>query len=246
MLPPHILSQVDTLKTYLQTLGIDTTQVQDPELLCTAFVHRSYAADYAGSFVYNERLEFLGDSILSALVAKNLYQAFPDRAESDLTLYKIALVRAETLAEVAIDIGLPSKIFLGKGEEKNNGRQKTTILCDCCEALLGYLYLDFGADTVEKIVQKYILPKLDRHTEQSVRSYKTLLQEHIQKNHKVTPHYEEKEIGKEPTTGDQIYESSVYQDSQLLGTGTGTNKKKAQEAAAQNAFESLTSEAPTQ
>ncbi len=240
MLPPHVLEHIDKLTAYLGTLGVDTTQVKDPELLCTAFVHRSYAADYSGSFVYNERLEFLGDSILSALVAKNLYQQFPDRAESDLTLYKIALVRAETLAETAIDIGLPSIIFLGNGEEKNNGRQKTTILCDCFEAVLGYLYLDFGADVVEKFVQKYILPKLDKHTAQSVRSAKTLLQEHIQKISKVTPRYEEKEIGKDATTGDALYESTVYENAVVLGTGIGTNKKKAQESAAYDAYARLT------
>jgi ribonuclease III len=199
-------------------LGIPTHPQPNEDLLCTAFVHRSYAADYNGFFTYNERLEFLGDSILSAIVAKLLYKQFPDRAESDLTLYKIALVRAETLAEAAVDIGLDKVIFLGNGEEKNNGRQKITILCDCFEAILGYVYLDYGADEVETLVQKYIMKKLDGHTHMSVRSFKTLLQEHIQKIHKLTPYYEEKELGKDPTSHELLYESSVYMDNQLLGT----------------------------
>jgi ribonuclease III len=239
MLPPKILEQYTALSSYLASIGVSSHPATNEELLCSAFVHRSYAADYTGAFIYNERLEFLGDAILSAIVAKLLYKQFPDRAESDLTLYKIALVRAETLAEVAIDIGLDKKIFLGNGEEKNNGRQKITILCDCFEAMLGYLYLDYGADEVEMVVQKYIMKKLDGHTHLSVRSYKTLLQEHTQKLQKLTPYYEEKELGKDPVSHEMIYESSVYIETTLLGTGTGTNKKKAQENAAQSGYESL-------
>ena len=160
MLPPKVLDQKETLYAYLETLGIHREQVKNEELMCTAFIHKSYASDFAGDFVHNERLEFLGDSVLSAVVAKNIYKNYPERTEADLTLYKIALVRAENLALVAQEIGLDKVILLGNGEEKNNGREKTTILCDCLEGLLGYLSLDFPADTVENIIEKHILDKL--------------------------------------------------------------------------------------
>lgn len=236
-LPPHLWEHTEKIYTFLETLGVSRDMVKDELLMHTAFIHKSYAADYNGDFVYNERLEFLGDAILSAIVAKILYLNFPHHAESDLTLYKIALVRAESLAAVAQDIGLDSVILLGKWEEKNNGRAKITVLCDCLEAMLGFLYLDCGADTVENIVQKYIVIKLDNETALSVKSYKSHLQELVQKLNKVTPHYVETEKWKDPTTHEIMYESLVYMWETLLGTWTGTNKKKAQEQAAKNGYE---------
>ncbi len=241
MLAPHIQEKVDGFYTFLASLWLDKGQLSDENMICIAFVHKSYASDFTGNFEHNERLEFLGDAVLSAIVAKMLYQQYPTHAESDLTLYKIALVRAENLAAVAQDIGLDKVILLGNGEEKNNGRAKTTILCDCLEAILGYVYLDCGIDAVEKLIEKYIFGKLAAHTDMSVKSYKSHLQEHIQKIHKITPTYVEKEIGKDPETHDILYQSDLYMGDQHLGTGTGTNKKKAQEQAAKQAFEKLTS-----
>lgn len=240
-LPPNILDKQESIYSFLESIGISREQVKQPEIMMNAFIHKSYAADYAGDFAHNERLEFLGDAILSAIIAKLLFQQYPNSAESDLTLYKIALVRAENLAEVAIDIGLDKVIFLGNGEERNNGRAKITILCDCLEALLGYLYIDCGTDTVEILIEKYILGKLSAHTEHSVKSYKSHLQELIQKNHKITPTYTEKEIWKEPGTNDIIYESIVSMWDEQLWIGTWTNKKKAQEQAAKHWYEKLTS-----
>lgn len=111
-LPPNVREKKDTIYDFIGTLSIDKNSVKNEDLLLTAFVHKSYAADYAGDFVHNERLEFLGDAILSAIIAKLLYVMYPAHAESDLTLYKIALVRAENLAEVAKDIGLDKVILL--------------------------------------------------------------------------------------------------------------------------------------
>jgi ribonuclease III len=241
-LPPNIIEKQESIYSFLETIGVNRDQVKQPEIMMNAFVHKSYAADYAGDFVHNERLEFLWDAILSAIIAKLLYQQYPHSAESDLTLYKIALVRAENLAEVAIDIGLDKAIFLGNWEERNNGRSKITILCDCLEAVLGYLYIDCGADTVEILIQKYILGKLSAHTDHSVKSYKSHLQELIQKNNKITPTYTEKEIGKDPGTNDILYESTVSMWDVILWMWVGTNKKKAQEQAAKQGYETLTSE----
>lgn len=244
MLPPNIKDNADKLIVFLETIGVNKENIKDRETMCIAFVHKSYAADYNGDFTFNERLEFLWDSILGALVAKILYEQFPDQAESDLTLYKIALVRAENLALVAQEIWLDKIIFLGNGEEKNNGRQKTTILCDCLEALLWYIYLDIGIDTVEKIVQKYIVTKLDWHTDHSVKSYKSHVQELIQKAQKLTPHYKDTEIWKDELSHEILYKSEIYVWEDLLWVGTGTNKKKAQEQAAKDAYEKLISYIP--
>jgi len=101
-----------------------------------AFVHKSYAADYKDVFTHNERLEFLGDGILGAIINKLLFVNHPEMTESDLTLYKIALVREEILAEIAKDIKLNEIVFISKGEEKMQGRQKDSILSDTLEALI--------------------------------------------------------------------------------------------------------------
>jgi ribonuclease III len=104
--------------------------------LLLAFVHKSYAADYKDIITHNERLEFVGDGILGAVINKLLFLNHPEMAESDLTLYKIALVREEILAEIAKDIQLNEIVFISKGEEKMQGRQKDSILSDALEALI--------------------------------------------------------------------------------------------------------------
>lgn len=189
MFPAFITSQLENCKAFLATIGLDPSKIKDTDLLLTAFVHKSYAADFRDPIPHNERLEFVGDAILGAVVNEHLYKDFPTEPESMLTLYKIALVRAETLAEVAKDIGLDQAIFLGNGEIKNDGRNKETILCDCLEALLGYIYLDLGAESVENVIKKYIYSKVETIQNGQVKSNKTLLQEEVQKIHKNIPTY---------------------------------------------------------
>lgn len=161
MFPAFVTSKLEECKAFLATLGLDTGAIRDTDLLLTAFVHKSYAADFRDPIPHNERLEFIGDAILGSVVNIELYKDFPDEPESTLTLYKIALVRAETLAEVAKEIGLDQVIFLGNGEIKNAGRGKETILCDCLEALLGYIYLDLGPNAVENVIKKHIYNKVE-------------------------------------------------------------------------------------
>jgi|GEM_PF-701913 len=112
MFPPFVTSKLEECKAFLVTLGINLADIKDEQLLLTAFVHKSYAADFRDPIPHNERLEFVGDAILGSCVNVNLYKDFPDEPESTLTLYKIALVRAEMLAEVAKEIGLDQAIFL--------------------------------------------------------------------------------------------------------------------------------------
>jgi ribonuclease-3 len=128
IVPTEVLQQQDTLFEYLASLGIETKNIKDKELCLIAFIHKSYAADFKIITSHNERLEFLGDAILGAVIAKLLFTKHPEMEESTMTLYKIALVREETLATVCREIHLDEKIFISKGEERSKGRKKDTIL----------------------------------------------------------------------------------------------------------------------
>jgi ribonuclease-3 len=110
--------------------------IHNEELMMLTFVHKSYAADYKDTYTHNERLEFVGDGILGAVINKLLFVNHQEMPESQLTLYKIALVREEILAEIAKDIKLNEVVFISKGEEKTQGRQKDSILSDALEALI--------------------------------------------------------------------------------------------------------------
>ncbi len=242
MFPEFITSQLENCKNFLSTLGIDPSLIKDENLLLTAFVHKSYAADFRDPVPHNERLEFVGDAILGATVNVHLFKDFPDEPESTLTLYKIALVRAETLAEAAQDIGLDQAIFLGRGELKNDGRNKITILCDCMEALLGYIYLDLGAETVENVIKKYIYSKVEIIQKGQVKSNKTLLQEEVQKIHKNIPLYIDEPYEQDTKGNVTTYLSRVIIDGKEIAVGYGPNKKKAQDDAARIAYEKLQAE----
>lgn len=239
MFPPFVTEKIEDCKAFIGSLGLDVSAIRDTDLLLTAFIHKSYAADYRDTVPHNERLEFVGDSILGAVINTTLYKNFPDEAESTLTLYKIALVRAETLAETAKDIGLDQAIFLGNGELKNDGRNKVTILCDCLEGLLGYIYLDMGVNAVENVIGKYIYSKLDEIQKGQVKSNKTLLQEEVQKHHKTTPIYIDEVHTQDTKENVLTYSSRVIVDGQEIAVGYGTNKKKAQDEAAGIAYEKM-------
>lgn len=222
---------------YLERWGIDTHKIQDLELFLCAFVHKSYASDFKEPYLHNERLEFVGDAALGSVIAKALFLNFPEMPESTMTLYKIALVREETLAEVAQKIWLNQQIFISKGEEKNRGREKASITSDALEALIGYLYLDMGFEVAEKFVLENIYPKVTEIAKMPVKSYKTMAQERVQKLFKVLPSYIDNEKEVDPKGNVLLYQSEIWAGEQLLATGVWTNKKKAQEDAAKNYYE---------
>ena len=154
--------------------------------------------------------------------------------ESTMTLYKIALVREETLAEVAQKIWLNQQIFISKGEEKNKGREKASITSDALEALIGYLYLDMGFDVAEKFVLENIYPKVK---EIAKMPYKTMAQEKVQREYKVLPTYKnfEKEVDNKWNV--LLYTAEIWAGEVHLATWEWTNKKKAQEDAAKNYYD---------
>lgn len=237
--PPEVYDHQKKLEQFFSDLGFQIDDIKNSELFLTAFIHKSYAADFKTITSHNERLEFVGDGILWAIVAKLLFSKFPQMEESEMTLYKIALVREETLARVWKSIGLDKMIFISKGEENAQGRDKDTILWDAVEALLGYLYVDIGEVAAQQFVEKYIFSLLPLINKTPIKSYKTMVQEYIQKDLKITPEYQEQEFEKDQKGNILQYTSSLFIQGEKKSEGKGTNKKKAQEAAAKNFYESL-------
>jgi len=230
----QVLKKKKDLIVYLGTLWIPTEKIKNEELLMLAFVHKSYAADYKDVFTHNERLEFVGDGILGAVINKLLFINHQQMAESDLTLFKIALVREEILAEIAKDIKLDEMVFISKWEEKMLGRQKASILSDALEALIGYLYIDLGVDVTEQFIKQHMYSKLEEIEKSPVKSYKTMIQEVVQKEHKVVPEYKDIEHVIDEKGNVVEYKSEIYIVGKKVSEWFGSNKKKAQEEAAKN------------
>lgn len=238
----QVLKKKKDIIVYLKSLWIPIKKIQDEELMMLAFIHKSYAADYKDVITHNERLEFVGDGILGAVINKLLFLNHPEMAESDLTLYKIALVREEILAEIAKDIKLNEVVFISKWEEKMQGRQKDSILSDALEALIGYLYIDLGIDVTQQFIETHIYTKLENIEKHPVKSYKTMIQEIVQKEHKIVPEYKDIEHQKDEKGNITEYKSEIYIVGKKVSEWFGSNKKKAQEEAAKKCYSILNKE----
>ena len=214
-----------------QTLGIEI----DPELLTLALTHSSYA--YENSSKDNERLEFLGDSVLGFLVATFVYQTHSDLQEGELTKLKNAVVSANALATAANRMNLGAYIFLGKGEEQTDGRQKTNILADTFEAVLGAAYLSNGLEGASKIVEKFILPLLDDpDAVREASDPKTSLIEKLQRLSREPASYEITATGPEH---ERVYRAECFSAGTLLAVGEGRTKRNAETEAAIQALRML-------
>ncbi len=213
-------------------------QFRDAALLDRAMTHSSYANErLGGALSSNERLEFLGDSILGQVTADHLYHAHPDLPEGDLTRMRAALVCEGSLAEVAEEWGLGEYLKLGKGEDQNGGRTRPSIRADAVEAVLAAVYLDSGGmDQVRRIIETFILSKEARAGEGH--DYKTALQELVQRAPGRTLRYAL--LGE--TGPDHLKEfwMEVTLDGKQVGTGRGRSKKEAEQQAAQAALRALT------
>ncbi len=234
MLNKEVLKMLPRIREYIYSLWFDSFQIKNDNLLLTAFVHKSYSADYKNEIDQNERLEFLWDSVLGNIIAKNLYMDFPNYQESTLTLYKISLVREQQLAEVARDIWLGKMLFLGKWENGSGWRDKDSILCDALEAVIWYIYLDIGIDAVEWFINHYVYSKVKDISKSTIKSSKSILQEKIQKKFKVIPVYVDLEHELDDKKNVLIYKSEVYINGEKKSEWYGKNKKSAQEDAAKN------------
>ena len=209
---------------------------QDKSLLENALTHSSCANESKGRLHSNERLEFLGDSILGMVVAEHLYRNHPDLPEGELTRTRAALVCEESLVEVAHDLGLGDYLKLGKGEEAGGGRTRPSIRADAVEAVLAAVYLDGGIGSARKIIQKYILSR-EIEGLNSQRDYKTALQELIQRESGQSLKY--RLTGSEGPDHDKRFFVEVDLNSQPVGAGKGRSKKEAEQMAAKAAIAKL-------
>ena len=209
----------------------------DRELLAEALNHSSYANEHRNDgAASNERLEFLGDSVLGFVTAEYLYARHPDMPEGDLTRIRAALVCEKSLHEAAVSLGLGDHLRLGKGEELGGGRKRPSILADAMEAVFAAVYLDGGMAAASQIIHRVLLDwQKEEVVEEKRRDYKTTLQEIVQKNHEEVLSYRLKsESGPDH---DKRFVMEVLINSNVLAEGTGHSKKLAEQAAAKAALE---------
>jgi len=197
-----------------------------PELARQALTHRSYGASH------NERLEFLGDSVLNCTVATLLYERFPALPEGDLSRLRAALVNQSSLSEIARDLGLGDRLRLGEGELKSGGFRRPSILADALEALLGAVYLDAGFEAVRACVERLLADRLERAEKSPVdKDPKTELQEHLQARRLQLPRYAVMKT--EGEAHDQTFTVECrVDDLALTASGSGASRRAAEQAAA--------------
>ena len=211
----------------------------DLELLEVSLTHRSFAYE-AGGLPTNERLEFLGDSVLGLIVTDELYKRFPDLPESRLSPLRSGIVNTKALADVARNLELGKYIRLGKGEEVTAGRDKASILADTLEALIGAIYLSEGFTKAEQIILTLLSPAIDDAVSKGAGlDGKTALQELVAARGKSAPEYSITESGPDH---DKSFIAQVLLSGKVAGEGHGKSKREAEQIAATKAYESLLSE----
>jgi ribonuclease-3 len=206
---------------------------RDDALREAALTHRSFAFE-RGLQVTNERLEFLGDSVLGLVVTDMAYTTFPDLPEGQLAKLRAAVVNMSALADVARSLGLGSVILLGKGEEQSGGRDKASILADALEAVFGAVYLDLGLEVARDLIERLFRPRLDAYVRgEGDRDYKTILQELASQRLRAMPEYRLEDRGPDH---EKEFTATGFLAGEPLGTGTGRSKKEAEQQAAREAF----------
>jgi ribonuclease-3 len=215
----------------------------DIHLLDVALTHRSYSNEIRDPGISdNERLEFLGDSVIALCISALLITKFHALKEGDLSKLRASVVNEHSLAEVAATFMLGNYLLLGKGEEASGGRTKTSILADAFEAVIGALFLDGGYERVFPLIKNIFEPLLARGiAESDHRDYKSILQEFCQKEYSNIPHYEH--IGKQGPDHDTLFEVRISIGEKIEATGSGRNKKMAEQDAARKALEKLVDKA---
>jgi ribonuclease-3 len=225
-----------TLADLQKTLRIT---FEDKDLLKTAFVHRSHLNEEKNLRVSNERLEFLGDAVLSFLTSHFLYTTYPQYPEGILTNIRSSLVKTQSLSEVAVELHLGELLLLSKGEEESGGRKNPSLLADVFEALLGAVFLDQGIAAVKKLLSTYLFPKTKQIVEEKrYIDYKSLLQEMVQEQSKVSPTYQV--LRSEGPDHDKTFWVAAMVADQVVGEGKGKSKQQAEAEAAANALEKYT------
>jgi len=209
---------------------------KDKKLLETAFVHRSYLNENKKfPLSHNERLEFLGDAVLELVVTEYLYKNYSN-PEGELTNWRAALVRGETISRVAKRLGFNDYLYLSRGEAKSEGRSRELILANTFEAFIGALYLDQGLKGASQFIIKNLIPELEIILAKNLyKDAKSRLQEIAQEKFKITPSY--KVLKEEGPDHNKIFTVGVYLENKLIGRGKGSSKQAAEIVAAQKALD---------
>lgn len=207
---------------------------ENKSILKQALTHSSYANENRNSGPFNERLEFLGDAVLSLISADFLYRRFPSMPEGDLTKLRSGLVCTASLSEYARQISLGDFLLLGKGEDANGGRERNSNLENAFEAVIAAVYIDGGIECARKFVLRFLDVSVEtRHI--NFKDYKTKLQEIVQESHEETLNYVVTNVS--GPDHDKRYEIEVHLNSNVIGKGTGRSKKQAEQEAAKQALE---------
>ena len=209
----------------------------DRSYLQTALTHSSYANEQPQKRHSNERLEFLGDAVLGFCAAKTICRLYPDMPEGGLTRLRAELVCEASLHQVALALELGSYIHLGKNEECNGGRERTSILADCVEAIIAAIYLDGGLDSAERFINERILKDVRAGHRPARTDYKTQLQELLQKEGGAAPVYSI--VGESGPDHNKTFIASVALHDGASAKGEGKSKKEAEQMAAKAALEKL-------
>jgi len=205
----------------------------DAALREVALTHRSYAFEN-GLLVTNERLEFLGDSVLGLVVTDLAFRLYPDLPEGALAKLRAAVVNMTSLADVARGLRVGEVVLLGKGEELSGGRDKSSILADALEAIFGAVYLDRGLDVVRELIERLFRPRMEAYVRgEGDRDFKTLLQELASQELHAMPEYRIEERGPDH---EKTFTAAVFLAGDHMGRGSGRSKKEAEQQAAREAY----------
>ncbi|MEF9933653.1 MAG: ribonuclease III [Clostridium sp.] len=224
------------IKEFQAIIGVE---FENTSLLDKALTHSSFANQFSLKYDdHNERLEFLGDSILSMVVSEYLYKRYKNKQEGKLTRIRAAVVCEPSLADISRSLKVNKYIRIGKGEELSGGREKDSLLADACEAIIAAIYLDRGIEEARKFILKNLEPKIESIGENyNYRDFKSRLQEYVQKSLLVPIRYAViKEYG---PPHDKTFEVEVYLDEKPTGKGVGKSKKEAEQGAAKDALASM-------
>lgn len=224
----------NNLKDFAKHIGIEFKNIKNLE---QAFVHRSFINENVKSGLeHNERLEFLGDAVLELSVTDFLFRKYKGKSEGELTAHRAALVNAVTLSEIAIELGMNEYLFLSKGESKDTGRARQSILADAFEAVIGAIYLEHGYKEADEFIQKYLLSKTQEVVKRGLlKDAKSKVQEKSQEIYGLTPKYKVlKEVGPDH---DKKFIVGIFFGPEKVGEGEGKSKQEAETSAAQKALE---------
>ncbi|MBW3594402.1 MAG: ribonuclease III [Actinobacteria bacterium] len=232
-MPGVRLSKLTKSSSVLSRLGVTDDRKPVYEL---ALTHRSYAFEHGESKDHNERLEFLGDAILDAVVTTLIYESYPDLTEGEMARLRASVVNTDALAELARELRLGDHILLGKGEESSGGRDKASLLANVFEALVGAVYLDRGLAALSESLVPLFEPRLEASVSGTRYDSKTALQEIALRSSGQLPAYRLASSGPDH---DKRFEAEVFLGHESFGSGSGRSKKEAEQNAARRALERI-------